>query len=484
MGPPWDNRRESFRALAYVATIAALGLFYAAVSYHSGQSFTWTNGGWYGELARAFLQGQVSLLSQPSPGLLADPHPYASEHPYPFKWDISFYHGKYYAYFGPTPAILFFYPWQVLTGHVLNQALCFWFICMAELILFAFFLAALVRLYFPASTIGMQVLILLVFGVGYAQGFSIHLVTIHNIAQETALLLIMAMFYLIFLALHAGRGQVALVVLAAACWGAAVGSRATLLPYGVVFLPVLYHILKGRPLIQSGGTVLAVMIPPLIVGALLAWYNQARFGNPLDFGIAYQLENRTYTPGPYFSLRYFPMGLTHMLLMPPRPSSDFPFLFPDPPTHAFFNARMGSSKYIGALFALPILLYGFLPLGPLDRPPLRFFRRLLMLSGAIMLAVLSCYCVIYYRYFMDFLTPVFLLMAVGLLAHKPASAPGLGARLLFWGAALWTLYMGVALSLIGEINGLHNFHTYPPPAIGEPWLPDGETTEPPTWLKN
>jgi hypothetical protein len=349
---------------------------------------------------------------------------------------------------------------------------------MEELILFALFLAALVRLYFPSSPIGVQVLILLIFGLGYAQGFSIHFITIHNLAQETALLLIMAMLYFIFLALHARTGQVPLVVMAAICWAAAVGSRATILPYGIVFLPVLYHILKSKGLLQGAGVVVAVALPPMIIGALLAWYNQARFGNPLEFGIAYQLENRTQPPEPYFSLGYFPMGLADMLLMPPRPSGDFPFLFPDPPGHGFFNPHLGSSKYIGAFFTLPILAYGFLPLGPLDRPQLRFFRRLLMFSGAVMLAVLSCYCVIYYRYFMDFLTPFFLLMAIGLLARAQGRRPDPASRLLFGAVTLWTLYMGFALSIIGEINGIHNFHTYPPPAAGELWLPDGEMSEP------
>src|ERR1700733_9541219 len=93
------SQKEYCRVVAFLGIIAGLGIFYVAISYHAHQRFTDPNGGWYGELSRAFHQGQLSLLSKPSPGLLADKNPYTAIHNYPFKWDISFYQGKYYLYF-------------------------------------------------------------------------------------------------------------------------------------------------------------------------------------------------------------------------------------------------------------------------------------------------------------------------------------------------------------------------------------------------
>src|SRR5208283_2817811 len=45
-------------------------------------------------------------------GLQADGHPL---------WDLSYYHGKLYVYFGVTPALVLFWPYAALTGHYLGH---------------------------------------------------------------------------------------------------------------------------------------------------------------------------------------------------------------------------------------------------------------------------------------------------------------------------------------------------------------------------
>src|SRR5512138_2879306 len=59
---------------------------------------------YYVNLSQAFLKGQVALLDTPDPRLasLTDPHQAAGTK-IPFLWDVSYYHGKYYIYWGPAP---------------------------------------------------------------------------------------------------------------------------------------------------------------------------------------------------------------------------------------------------------------------------------------------------------------------------------------------------------------------------------------------
>lgn len=40
----------------------------------------------------------------------------------PVVWDWAFYHGRYYCYFGPLPAIVLFAPFKALTGTDLSIA--------------------------------------------------------------------------------------------------------------------------------------------------------------------------------------------------------------------------------------------------------------------------------------------------------------------------------------------------------------------------
>ena len=65
--------------------------------------------GYYEELAQAFQKGQTSLLVDPPAALLklSDPYDYQQRQNIGgVIWDATLYHGKYYLYWGPVPALL------------------------------------------------------------------------------------------------------------------------------------------------------------------------------------------------------------------------------------------------------------------------------------------------------------------------------------------------------------------------------------------
>ncbi len=72
---------------------------------------------YYVDLSQALLKGQVALLQQPDPrlALLADTHD-APATRIPYLWDMSYYHGKYYLYWGPAPA-LFYVIYSAIKGE-------------------------------------------------------------------------------------------------------------------------------------------------------------------------------------------------------------------------------------------------------------------------------------------------------------------------------------------------------------------------------
>ena len=107
----------------------------------------------YEYLVDGFLSGHLHLSVAPAKELLALPNPWdpALNDRYRLG-DASLFDGKYYLYFGPTPALLLMLPWKALTGSQLPQWLACGLIASAGLAALALLLSGLRRRYFPSVT--------------------------------------------------------------------------------------------------------------------------------------------------------------------------------------------------------------------------------------------------------------------------------------------------------------------------------------------
>lgn len=84
----------------------------------------------YQQLADAFLHGRTWIDAHVPDWLAAMDNPYddqargtlGAQTGDPSRWDWAFYHGRYYCYFGPLPALLLFAPFKALTGTDLPTA--------------------------------------------------------------------------------------------------------------------------------------------------------------------------------------------------------------------------------------------------------------------------------------------------------------------------------------------------------------------------
>ena len=109
---------------------------------------------YYNLLVQGFRAGQLSLKREVPPGLasLADPYDPAQNGPYRLApywlWDMSYYKGKLYLYFGVTPAVMLFWPYAALTGHDLLQRDAVVIFCVIGFLASVGLLWALWRRYF------------------------------------------------------------------------------------------------------------------------------------------------------------------------------------------------------------------------------------------------------------------------------------------------------------------------------------------------
>ena len=126
---------------------------------------------YYNLLVQGFRAGQLNVKREAPPGLaqLADPYNPAINTSYVWhtrylSYEMSYYRGKLYLYFGVTPALVLFWPYVVLTGHYLlhkNAVVIFY---ASGFLIAAGLLRAVWRRYFPEVSIWVVALGILTLG--------------------------------------------------------------------------------------------------------------------------------------------------------------------------------------------------------------------------------------------------------------------------------------------------------------------------------
>jgi hypothetical protein len=105
------------------------------------------------------------------------------------------------------------------------------------------------------------------------------------------------------------------------CFGLATGSRPTLGLTVLVLVPVFASLKSTRP---RRGLLVALTAPVGACLLLLAVYNYARYGNPLEIGTRYQIGSLFHAH--LGEVDYVPIGMWSYVLTPPRLGAVFPFL--------------------------------------------------------------------------------------------------------------------------------------------------------------
>ena len=119
----WFRHGWEAVGIAVILTVAAWFYFWTATSAGSPLTKGLAPDDLYNRLADGFLAGRTSFAEEAPPELarLANPYDPAQNAPYKKYHDVTYYRGRYYLYFGPTPALVLLAPWKLLTGSSLSQ---------------------------------------------------------------------------------------------------------------------------------------------------------------------------------------------------------------------------------------------------------------------------------------------------------------------------------------------------------------------------
>lgn len=406
----------------------------------------------YAGLAEGFLRGQLSIANKPDPRLMAMAHPYdyqaREKDKIPYLWDASYYNGRYYLYFSPLPALLFYMPVRLLYGAYPSDQLA-----AAVFASWAFVMAALfVKRALGATRRVPLAIWLVMLGLGGVVPF----IMVFSRTYEVATLCGMAMTatWAWCLLRYLETRHTARLIWMCIWLGLAIATRPNL---GVLLAVAFFAIPKALRLRHA----LIALIPLGIIGSSLMAYNYARFHDPLEFGTRYQLTYMPMANHRVCGCRSFPEVLrivnnsTLYLFATPHLNGNFPFV--ELPTqkldHAVsFNER---SEEVGGLTPLiPIAAIGSVIAAALalrrSAPPDPGTRAATLIIAAGWLALLglsSCWYVTA-RYEVDFM----LLIGAGAVVVIDRMLDTRGLRAVAIALALYSIVVGFMLGFKGTGN--------------------------------
>lgn len=275
-------------------------------------------------------------------------------------WDFAYYEGKYYVYFGVAPVLTCYYPVYLITGKLPTIAMAnaiygsfaIFFLCMTILATVRFLkpranlLLLLVSMPASASALGVYMLLnsANLYDLPIASGLCFLFLSLWlglgACSERNKVLRLIKLFF----------GGLSLALCVASRPGMALGSA--------VLIPVFLGVLKNGKMKLSYriGQACSFLVPLLVGGLAIMWYNHARFGSPFDFGSAYQLTVSDVSAN---TVRFssFPAMLYHYFLQIPRPKQSFPFIEEQFCSLNNYGTYMYTAGAVGAL-SYPLILLG------------------------------------------------------------------------------------------------------------------------------
>lgn len=321
----------------------------------------WVHHYQYEKLAQSLAKGHFYLDIEPSKELLAMDNPYDTKLrknlKVPSEWDTAYFEGKYYVYFGIAPVLFFYLPYYLITGQGFPTVAGTVF-CEALFVLgIVMLLLELVKRYFKKTSFGMLLLLEILVFCGSGSLIVAEYPTFY------ALPIIMGMCFVVWgmYFLISGSGQekinIKRVLTGCICLALTAGCRPQMLaacfPCFCLLAPHLKKTwrLDKRVWAKQAGICL---LPFLLIGAGLMYYNYARFGSPFDFGANYNLTTNDMT-NRGFHLDRFPLGIYMFLLQPVNFQTQFPFMQKVDVAAAYQGITIFEGMYGGILMLHPFL---------------------------------------------------------------------------------------------------------------------------------
>ncbi len=417
----------------------------------------------------AFMKGQLHIDVQPSAELLALENPYSpsERNGVPFMFDRAFFNGKYYSYFGIAPIITLYMPIYLVSGIIPGDSIVMGIFSIITAIFLP--LAVIEWVKFRGKN---PPWIAAVCGIGTYFASMVLIVqrgraAFYYIASIAAMAFLSAFLYFILKALQNDKKvkKTVFMFLAGTGFALAFLSRINaVLPvsFAIAGFIVIYTVksLKDKKISPFIGEMAALGLPVIAAVIFTLWYNNARFGSPLQFGTDYQLTVANASKYEIFAGGIF-SSVFHYFLQPFVSYEFFPYIGLSLSRVADYGKAIYIDTNFG-LFAVPFMLSLFLS-------PVLFRSKSISKSIKIILALslvslpvtaFANYCLggVIFRYTTDitlfaaFISAVILLEFSAVMREKHGENFGHTVKKCITGLTAVTVVIVFAVSLSLNIN--------------------------------
>lgn len=364
----WTSKQK---AIVVGGLVAVTGMFFWFL-VRSNPLFlepAWPYHQQYHQLAVALSQGEVSVNVASEETLTALK---MLENPYDKKlrmntvpnagdvWDICYYEGNFYVYFGIVPVLLFYLPYYL----VFNSAFPTWlgvFITGVGIVGGVYYLLdAICKKWFPQIPYALYLVLATI------SSNCLNLTCAMLRAEFYYVPVIMALCFTLWglgLMISAaddwskGKKYINLkIVLGALCLALTAGCRPQFLVGSFLLLPLFWpFFFQKSEKKQVAVRVLLAAIPYVLVAVGLMYYNYIRFGSVVDFGANYNLTTNDMTRRG-FNFGRLPDGIFMYLFQPLSCKLVFPFAEATPFRSEYLGSTIKDGTFGGAFWIKPILL--------------------------------------------------------------------------------------------------------------------------------
>lgn len=318
----------------------------------------------YAELAKSMAHGKLYLEEEPPNWLQNMEDPYdrgardqlVKETGENYLWDVAYYDGRYYVYFGVVPVVLFYLPFYLATGANFPTAI-------GVLIGMAAFIAGVsalldrfARYHFKRVSVGLYLLLQMAVVGCCGTMYLLKFPTFYSLPIMLALAF--SVWGLYFWMLGRGKRRPEVLYFAGSlCMALVVGCRPQMVMLSFLAFPLFWRMFITEGHIRTGAGArqfVCLIAPYVLVCAAIMGYNYARFGSLLDFGANYNLTVNDMTKRGMAAGRIAP-ALFAYFFQPPAASGVFPYLQPAPFDTTYLGQTVKEPTFGGIFACLPLL---------------------------------------------------------------------------------------------------------------------------------
>lgn len=324
----------------------------------------------YDELAQAFIKGKTYIDNDDVPQSLID-----MENPYDtvarskqseasgdsYRWDVAYFDGHYYVYFGIIPLLLMYLPCRAIFDAPFPSAVGI----MAFALIFSIGVFKLLDLIckkkFKSISVGTYLLTALTFVNCCGMAFLVKRPDFYSVPIMTSMAFVVWGIYLWFKGLNTDKNKLLNFFTGSLCMALSVGCRPQSVLICAIALPLFSgYFFKEKNLFRKQGIkeLVTLAVPFVVIASGIMYYNFIRFGSPFDFGSAYNLTTNDVTRRG-FSLGRTGLGIFTYLFQTPSFNATFPFIEEVSIETNYMGKTIAENCFGGLITSLPLLWFVF-----------------------------------------------------------------------------------------------------------------------------